>query len=199
MSRWFWCLFFILPLNTFANPWQGDFAPNTQFEVCFTPGGHCTDMIVRAIDCAHHSIDVQAYSFTSKPIVAALVNAERRGVSVDVLLDKSNVRQSHSVLPTLQENHIAFLLDNRPAIAHNKVMIIDRHQVITGSFNFTKGAQIRNAENALIIDSPELAKYYENNFYHRKQVSITLSQYQAKFTQKNNRRHSRKPRNHQHF
>lgn len=55
------------------------------------------------------------------------------------------------------------------AIAHNKVMIIDDRIVITGSFNFTKAAEEKNAENLLIIDSPALAAKYVANFEaHRK-------------------------------
>ncbi|HTR44450.1 MAG TPA: phospholipase D-like domain-containing protein, partial [Thermodesulfovibrionales bacterium] len=42
-------------------------------------------------------------------------------------------------------------IDAQHAIAHNKVMIIDKETVITGSFNFTKAAEERNAENLLIL------------------------------------------------
>jgi PLD-like domain len=40
------------------------------------------------------------------------------------------------------------------AIAHNKVIVIDGETVLTGSFNFTKAAQEKNAENLLIIRDP---------------------------------------------
>jgi phosphatidylserine/phosphatidylglycerophosphate/cardiolipin synthase-like enzyme len=40
-------------------------------------------------------------------------------------------------------------------IAHNKIIIIDSETVITGSFNFTKAAEEKNAENLLIIKSNE--------------------------------------------
>lgn len=43
-------------------------------------------------------------------------------------------------------------------------MIIDREKVITGSFNFTKAAEEKNAENLLIIKSKELAKIYLGNW-----------------------------------
>ena len=39
-------------------------------------------------------------------------------------------------------------------------MIIDGETVITGSFNFTKAAQERNAENLLILESAALAGEY---------------------------------------
>jgi phosphatidylserine/phosphatidylglycerophosphate/cardiolipin synthase-like enzyme len=57
------------------------------------------------------------------------------------------------------------LIDRRPGIAHNKVMIIDGQHVITGSFNFTESAQKKNAENVLLISNdPKLAQRYAENF-----------------------------------
>jgi phosphatidylserine/phosphatidylglycerophosphate/cardiolipin synthase-like enzyme len=43
-------------------------------------------------------------------------------------------------------------------------MIIDREPVITGSFNFTRVAEEKNAENLLIIKSRELAGIYIDNW-----------------------------------
>jgi len=49
---------------------------------------------------------------------------------------------NHGILP---------LIDDRVSIAHNKGMMIDGRDVITGSFNFTGAAQERNAENVLLV------------------------------------------------
>lgn len=43
-------------------------------------------------------------------------------------------------------------------------MIIDKGTVITGSFNFTKAAEEKNAENLLIIKSADLANLYLDNW-----------------------------------
>jgi phosphatidylserine/phosphatidylglycerophosphate/cardiolipin synthase-like enzyme len=56
--------------------------------VRFTPSGHCTDAIVQALSEAKRTILVQAYSFTSAPIAKALLDAHKRGVQVQVILDK---------------------------------------------------------------------------------------------------------------
>jgi phosphatidylserine/phosphatidylglycerophosphate/cardiolipin synthase-like enzyme len=57
--------------------------------------------------------------------------------------------------------------DNRH-IAHNKVMVIDGRDVITGSFNFTVAAQKTNAENVIFIrDAPAIARAYRDNFERR--------------------------------
>jgi phosphatidylserine/phosphatidylglycerophosphate/cardiolipin synthase-like enzyme len=50
-------------------------------------------------------------------------------------------------------------------------MIIDKETVITGSFNFTKAAEERNAENLLILRSKELAERYIANWEKHKQHS----------------------------
>nr|CBX27153.1 hypothetical protein N47_A11820 [uncultured Desulfobacterium sp.] len=62
-------------------------------------------------------------------------------------------------------------IDDRHAIAHNKIMIIDKETVITGSFNFTKAAEEKNAENLLIIRNKDLAKIYTGNWYKHKEHS----------------------------
>ena len=53
-------------------------------------------------------------------------------------------------------------IDTRPAIAHNKILIIDGTEVITGSFNFTDSAQNRNAENLVFISDDKVAQEYRN-------------------------------------
>jgi phosphatidylserine/phosphatidylglycerophosphate/cardiolipin synthase-like enzyme len=64
--------------------------------VCFTPGGHCTEAIVKALSDAKHTILVQAYSFTSAPIAKALLNAHKRGIQVQVILDKGQRSEKYS-------------------------------------------------------------------------------------------------------
>jgi phosphatidylserine/phosphatidylglycerophosphate/cardiolipin synthase-like enzyme len=137
-------------------------------EVYFSPNNGATDAIVREIDRARSEILVQAYSFTSAPIAKALLKAHRRGVKVRAILDKSQKTQKYSSAFFLTNSGIPTYIDEKHAIAHNKIILIDRAVVITGSFNFTKAAEEKNAENLLIIRSQELAKpYLENWQRHR--------------------------------
>lgn len=62
-------------------------------------------------------------------------------------------------------------IDHKVAIAHNKVMVIDGATVITGSFNFTKAAQDKNAEDLLVIRDADLARQYLANWQTRAAVS----------------------------
>jgi len=92
-----------------------------------------------------------------------LVDAHKRGVKVEAILDKSNRTGRYSSADFLAYAGIPTMIDAAHAIAHNKIMIIDGETVITGSFNFTKAAEGRNAENLLVIKDKDLAgKYIEN-------------------------------------
>jgi len=161
--------FSIFSLASFASTFT-----NAPYTVCFTPGGMCTDEIVSTIGGAKKSILVQAYSFTSAPVAKALVDAKKRGVDVRVILDKSQKKQRYSSSTFLVNEGIPTWIDSKVAIAHNKVMVIDGETVITGSFNFTKAAQQRNAENLLIIRDANLAKIYSKNWDDREGVSYKI-------------------------
>jgi phospholipase D len=137
-------------------------------ELCFTPPKGCAAVIVRAILKAKRSIYVQAYGMTSPSIVNALINAQRRGIKIRILLDKSNIKDKWSKMDSLIESGADVGIDKVSGIAHNKVMIIDKSRVITGSFNFTKSADTRNAENVIIINDANVAEQYLQNWLKRK-------------------------------
>ena len=61
-----------------------------KIEVYFSPKGGCTDAVVDALSNVKSNVLVQAYSFTSPAIAKSLTEAHRRGVKVEVVLDKSN-------------------------------------------------------------------------------------------------------------
>lgn len=136
-------------------------------QVCFAPG--CESIIIQQIDKAQKEIRVQAYSFTSAPIAKALLDAHKRGLVVEVVLDRSNLSTKYSTITFLKNAGMLGLIDSRHAIMHDKIIIIDREIVITGSYNFTKAAETRNSENVLVIRSLEIAdKYLKNWEEHRK-------------------------------
>jgi phosphatidylserine/phosphatidylglycerophosphate/cardiolipin synthase-like enzyme len=141
-------------------------------KTCFTPSQDCTHEIISEINNAKSSVYVQAYSFTSETIADALINAQQRGVRVILLLDKSqNSHNKNSMYNYFIYNGVPVLIDYKPRIAHNKVMIIDEKETITGSFNFTNAAQYNNAENVVFINDKEVAKEFYNNWSKRSLVS----------------------------
>ncbi len=138
---------------------------------CFTPPSGCASVIASHISKAQESIYVQAYGFTSREITHALINAHKKGIKVRVLLDKSNLTTKYSQINKLRTSGIEVVVDNISGIAHNKIIIIDKQKVITGSFNFTTSADIRNAENVIIVQNKPLAQKYLKNWHARYEMS----------------------------
>ncbi len=168
MKRFFSILFLALAL-TCTNARATDVPlTKTTAQVYFSPRGGCTEAIVREIGKAKAEILVQAYSFTSAPIAKALVDAHKRGVYVVAVLDKSQRTAKYSSADFTAHAGMPTYIDAAHAIAHNKVMVIDKETVITGSFNFTKAAEEKNAENVLILRSKDLAQEYIENWKKHK-------------------------------
>ena len=132
--------------------------------VRFSPHGGCTQLVTETLGMAKRTVLMQAYSCTSQPIAEALIAAHRRGVSVDVILDKSQRTERACIAGALIAEGIPVHIDAAHAIAHNKVIVVDDETVVTGSFNFTASAEERNAENLLVVRDQDLAARYRENW-----------------------------------
>jgi len=159
-------LAFILFMFCFSFQAHAESLPATgTIEAYFSPNGGATSAIVSELNNAKTEILVQAYSFTSAPIARALADAAKRGVRIDVVIDKSQKTEKYSSADFVSHAGIPVYIDSKHAIAHNKTIIIDRDALITGSFNFTKAAEEKNAENLLIIKgNKSLVDMYIQNF-----------------------------------
>jgi phosphatidylserine/phosphatidylglycerophosphate/cardiolipin synthase-like enzyme len=139
---------------------------NAPTKVFFSPDGGCIKGIIKEIEMGTREILVQAYSFSSTPIRNALINAQKRGAKVEIVFDKEDQKdQNFRGAKGFSRTGITVYLDGQHTIAHNKVIVIDRETVITGSFNFTNAAETKNAENVLIVKSKALAGLYAENWY----------------------------------
>lgn len=133
--------------------------------VYFSPNGGATNAIVALLDTSKESVRVLAYSFTSKPVGAALVAAKARGVDVQVVLDKT-ATEKNSLLPVMREAGIPTYIDRQHKILHDKVIVVDGAVFQTGSFNFSASAENNNAENVLICPSASGAAAYLADWTH---------------------------------
>lgn len=157
-------------------------ALNARVEAAFTPGDDIGGKVVAAIQRARRQVLVQAYSFTHDDIARALLEAYRRGVEVRIIADRGQTEQmERSLVPGLAKAGIPVWLDGEHQSAHNKLMVIDAGTpaavIITGSFNFTRAGQYKNAENEVFISGNEaLAQAYVRNwqrhFKHSQPLTI---------------------------
>lgn len=143
---------------------------SARVQAMFTPGDDIAGEIVHAIRQARRQVLVQAFSFTHDGIAHALIGAHQRGVEVKVIADRDQTETlRHGQVPGLARAGIPVWLDGEHLGAHNKVMVIDADSpaalVITGSYNFTRAAQHKNAENIVFISgSPALTQRYVRNW-----------------------------------
>jgi phospholipase D len=142
-----------------------------EINVCFTPPAGCGSLIAKEIHQAQESIYMQAFSFTSDLIADELIKAHKRGVSVKILFDRGQMDEKNSKFHALRDAGLDVRLDHVPGLAHNKVIIIDREKVVTGSYNFTKAADKRNADNVIMVDNREVAHAYLENWKKRYEKS----------------------------
>lgn len=130
-------------------------------QMATAPDGGALDLVLNVIDSAKTSIRIAAYSFTSKPIAEALLRKQKAGVSVMVVMDKSQLTERYTSATFLANVGIPVRINSRYAIQHSKVLVVDGDTVETGSFNFTDSAARRNSENVLVIwHHPTLAREY---------------------------------------
>lgn len=74
-------------------------------------------------------------------------------------------QDKYTAVNFLANQGVAVRLNNRYAIMHNKYMVVDGHNVKTGSFNYTSSAAKRNAENVILLkNAPATAKAYQQDF-----------------------------------
>ena len=129
--------------------------------VFFSPEGGAADAVLYLLDRARRSIRIQSFMFTHKKIGNALIEAHRRGVEVELIMDRQNSRIKSSVRPSLRRAGITVYTAPEGMRMHNKVILIDDSLVITGSFNLTWSADRKNVENLLILrGKPRITEAY---------------------------------------
>ncbi|WWO98908.1 MAG: phospholipase D family protein [Candidatus Dasytiphilus stammeri] len=148
---------------------------NQQITVGFSPGHSACNLIINIISQAHQTIDIAAYSFTSKPISLALLEAQKHGVKIRILADYKANFNNYTAITYLANHRMSVRLNKHYAIMHNKFMIIDSQIIETGSYNYTSAADKHNAENIIILyHSPEIASQYTKEFNRLWEESLVI-------------------------
>lgn len=152
----------------------------------FSPDDNIEDVLVSLIDTEREKISMTAFSLTSLSVANALINAKRRRVVVELIVDAQNSQSSYSkvtmvhaagipvwVYPPMKqhdgENHKPQNFFPRKGIMHNKFIVFkrslnDKPLLWTGSYNFTWSANKKNQENVIIVDDFEIIKFYIYQF-----------------------------------
>jgi phosphatidylserine/phosphatidylglycerophosphate/cardiolipin synthase-like enzyme len=138
--------------------------PEYDIRILFSPQDECGKAILDKINSAEKSIELAMYHLTSRILSQALIKAADRGVVVRVYLDGENAREHYSKANFLKKRGVLVKHEKGEGLMHNKFCIIDDKLVITGSYNWTTSADLRNDENVIFINSAEIAKIYRIQF-----------------------------------
>lgn len=109
--------------------------------------------IKELIRAAKKSIRVAMFTFTREDLADTLIQASKRGVKVEVVIDLStSTNASKKIVSLLQANNIFVALKDTGGLMHHKFMWIDDEILEHGSANWTKAAFKDNDDYIVIID-----------------------------------------------
>lgn len=151
----------------FQKPW---------WHTYFTEPGQNKDTIVQAlvtyINNSQRSIHIAAFEFNLTPVAKALIAAQKRGVDVKWITDDehgllADKEKGRGQFAELKRSRIPVKDDNRPALMHDKYIIFDSQIVWTGSTNLTTNDILKNNNNVIVLESPQVASIFERQFQER--------------------------------
>ena len=158
-----------LPSGIFSTLPSGPSAANSavsSIESFFSPAGGIALRITQEIERAVSSIDIAIYTFTETEIADELIAAKNRGVSIRIVADAGEASATGSVIARLER--AGFQVKRTEGIGtgimHNKYVILDGRLLITGSYNWSDAAEIKNFENVVFIQDSATVSSYQNNF-----------------------------------
>ena len=150
----------------------------------FSPDDKITHLLIDVIAAEQEEILVAIFTLTDQGIAQALVDAQARGVKVELVSDPGYIKPgTYSKIDFLQEHNVPIYIFNAAAckpkgycLMHNKFALFaknikDKALIWTGSFNWTKSANITNQENVVVLDSPDIIESFRKQFSILKQRS----------------------------
>lgn len=152
------------PSSPTAAPASAGRATATVAEVAFSPGEECLQVIRAQISRARRTIDVCVFTITDDRIAAAILDAHRRGVKVRVITDNDKSLDQGSDVERLARAGVAVRKDLTEYHMHHKFAVFDGQRMLTGSYNWTRGAERYNEENLVVSDDPRLVGPFTQEF-----------------------------------
>jgi phosphatidylserine/phosphatidylglycerophosphate/cardiolipin synthase-like enzyme len=141
-------------------PWPASAEPAIAppVEIHYSPVEKLDLIDVEMIDNARTSIDMAAYVLNDRNVIAALNNAQARGVKVRVLLDP------HEPSAVELMDGLELRVKRPGPLQHLKSYVIDGAMLRTGSANFSHSGETQQDNDVVIIRDAALARIFEEHF-----------------------------------
>ena len=167
---WLVVLLSTLSFNLAAEPQNAE-APvckTSVCDLCFSPQESCEQKLISYLDTAKTSLDIAIYSLTLAEIGEAIRRAQQRGVRIRIIADYKSSFMKSSIVKDLKAAGVPLKLwsgeNNLEGLMHHKFAIIDRQVLQTGSYNYSKNATSRNAENQIYMSERPIINKFASEF-----------------------------------
>ncbi len=108
--------------------------------------------LIELIDLAHDSIRIAMYTWTHPELTAAVIRAHKRGVLVEIILDRGQAGGvGRKTTTQLVDSGIPVWLSGGRKLLHHKCLWIDGSILANGSANWTKAAFSKNKDCFFIL------------------------------------------------
>ena len=133
-------------------------------EAYFSPGDDCPRAIARLLANTSKTADICVFTITDDRLADAILDAHRRGVAVRIIADDAKAEDLGSDVGRFEEAGIPTRVDRSPFHMHHKFAILDGATLLTGSYNWTRGAARDNEENLIVTTDPRLLAPFAGTF-----------------------------------
>jgi mitochondrial cardiolipin hydrolase len=133
-------------------------------EAYFSPGEDCRRAIIGLLERSRNTVEVCVFTITDDRLADALLGARRNGVSIRVITDNAKAEDLGSDVGRLEQAGIPVRVDRSPYHMHHKFAVFDAATLLTGSYNWTRGAAVDNEENLIVSNEPRLVSPYRSAF-----------------------------------
>ncbi|MBK9671355.1 MAG: T9SS type A sorting domain-containing protein [Bacteroidetes bacterium] len=141
-------------------------------EQYFSPTDGVNSQIIRAINTADSDLEVEIMVMTRNDLAYAISNKSQAGVNCYYLTNDST--SNLTTWPIIRNALGAKAKDyNQGGIMHSKYLIVDATNaaadplVLTGSHNWSNGADQKNDENTVVVHDVNIANKYYQEFVKR--------------------------------
>ena len=133
-------------------------------EAYFSPGDDCPRAIGRLLANASRTADLCVFTITDDRLADAIIDTHRRGVSVRIITDDAKAEDLGSDVGRFERSGIPTRVDRSPFHMHHKFAILDGGTLLTGSYNWTRGAARDNEENLIVTTDPRFLAPFQGTF-----------------------------------
>lgn len=130
----------------------------------FGPEDPMVERLEALVRRAERSIDVAVFTITDNRLSQALLDAHHKGVAVRILTDDEKAHDLGSDVLALAERGVPVRFDHSPFHFHHKFAVFDGEVLVTGSYNWTLGADRDNRENFTVLHQRSLVRQFAESF-----------------------------------